>query len=385
VEITDFSWEFYYPIKGRAELSGTTEKNYSPTGIMSQTDVINTYNSDYLLSTSTTFKSNGDQIIVKNYYPDDYNNISQVIQDMKLRNMVSVLISTETWLKKSNNDEFLIAATINEFIELPNGEIKIKKIYKLECKEPVPQSVIGYQDPTILVRNSTYFKEQLNFNYDASSYLIDVNTTGGEQSCKYFDYGQRVVTAEVVNASLPNTGYTSFETLEYGNWNYDNSMIVSDDYATGKQCFRFPSSGTWITKTLTLSKPYILSFWSKNGTPFVIINHTTTTLTPDKVIPHPNTGWTYYEYTVVGPCDLSVDNTSIHINNPQPFYLDELRVYPKDARMTTTSYDLKVGKITECDANNRIIYFEYDALGRLRIVRDENKNVIKTYEYNFKQ
>jgi YD repeat-containing protein len=52
--------------------------------------------------------------------------------------------------------------------------------------------------------------------------------------------------------------------------------------------------------------------------------------------------------------------------------------------MVTTAFDPKVGKITECDVNNRILYYEYDLLGRLKTIKDENRNVVKTYEYNYK-
>ena len=57
-------------------------------------------------------------------------------------------------------------------------------------------------------------------------------------------------------------------------------------------------------------------------------------------------------------------------------FLDELRLYPKDAQMITTAYDPKVGKTAECDENNRITYYEYDGLGRLVYVKDE-QNVKK--------
>jgi hypothetical protein len=53
--------------------------------------------------------------------------------------------------------------------------------------------------------------------------------------------------------------------------------------------------------------------------------------------------------------------------------------------MRTVTYDPQVGKTSECDENNRITYYEYDNLSRLRFIKDENRNIIKMYEYNLKK
>lgn len=65
--------------------------------------------------------------------------------------------------------------------------------------------------------------------------------------------------------------------------------------------------------------------------------------------------------------------------------LDEVRVLPADAQMTTYAYDSRFGLIGECDTNGRRIYYEYDALGRLKLVRDQDGNIIKTIDYNYKK
>src|SRR5690606_29817513 len=62
--------------------------------------------------------------------------------------------------------------------------------------------------------------------------------------------------------------------------------------------------------------------------------------------------------------------------------IDELRLYPRTARMNTVTYDPLIGKTSECDENNRITYYEYDNLGRLSTIKDEKKNILKVYEYN---
>lgn len=86
-------------------------------------------------------------------------------------------------------------------------------------------------------------------------------------------------------------------------------------------------------------------------------------------------GYTYYEYDVAqGAASVTVSGTAT---------IDELRLYPKSSRMRTITYDPLIGKTSECDENNRITYYEYEELGRLRFVKDENKNIVKMYEYNY--
>jgi YD repeat-containing protein len=51
--------------------------------------------------------------------------------------------------------------------------------------------------------------------------------------------------------------------------------------------------------------------------------------------------------------------------------------------MTTYTYDPLVGMTSQCDVANRITYYEYDEMGRLKDVKDQDGNVIKTYDYHY--
>lgn len=381
--ITDFSWEYYYPISGRAELSNTTVKNYSPSGVIAQKDASAGYNSDYFEKTTSTAKSNGDIVTINKYYPNDYNNISTAIQEMKNRNMLAVPISVETWLTKSNGNEYLLDATINEFQVISTGEIKIGKVYQLETKEPLLKSIIGEQNPAVLVRNTTYFKEQQNYNYDNQGLLKESSTPAGRITAALFDYNKRYAIATVTNATQGEIAYSSFEAESKGGWDYNSAKIKDGVFTTGKKCYEFTDDNTTsnISRTISGSKQYTLSFWAINEQPYVNINGAMAG--PDKTVLNSTTGWTYYEYTFPGPCTVEISNTAIR-SWVKAFLVDEVRLYPKDARMVTTAFDPKVGKITECDVNNRILYYEYDLLGRLKTIKDENRNVVKTYEYNYK-
>jgi hypothetical protein len=375
--LSDFSWEYYYPVYGRAELVSTYEKNYTPSGLMSETSNTTTYNSDFLPNSSVTSKSNGDIIYMKNYYAKDYDNVIPAIQQMKSRNMISIPISSETWLLKADNSEYLLDATINEFAVLSNNEIKLSKVYKLEAKEPVLKSIIGVQNPSVLVRNNNYFKLQSTMIYN-NGLLSEVTTPAGKFNSQVYDYLGYQVSASVANAHYNEISYSSFETNMQGNWAYTLAYVFGGDAVMGKSYFRIsPSLGEIITTQWGSTKEAELSFWGRGALPMVTISGNAST--PIKVLPNLETGWVYYEYHFTGAGTVSIANGSINNN----LDIDELRLYPTSARMETIGYDPVFGIISECDENNRISYYEYDGLHRLKYIKDEKKNIIKKFCYNF--
>lgn len=63
--------------------------------------------------------------------------------------------------------------------------------------------------------------------------------------------------------------------------------------------------------------------------------------------------------------------------------LDDIRVFPADAQMTTYTYDPQVGKTGEIDPSGRTTTYEFDGLSRMNIVRDNDKNIVSKNCYNF--
>jgi len=64
--------------------------------------------------------------------------------------------------------------------------------------------------------------------------------------------------------------------------------------------------------------------------------------------------------------------------------IDDVRVYPSDARMKTYTYDPGLGISSVLDENGRILYYNYDTLGRLSYIKNEQGGIEKQYSYNYK-
>lgn len=56
----------------------------------------------------------------------------------------------------------------------------------------------------------------------------------------------------------------------------------------------------------------------------------------------------------------------------------------KDAQVTTFTYDLLVGTTSQTDPKGMTTYYEYDNFQRLKSVKDQDGNIIKSHDYHYK-
>jgi YD repeat-containing protein len=63
--------------------------------------------------------------------------------------------------------------------------------------------------------------------------------------------------------------------------------------------------------------------------------------------------------------------------------IQQLRVAFPNAFISAFTHNPLIGITSESDANNKTIYYEYDFMGRLTVVRDQDGNVIKSTSYQY--
>jgi hypothetical protein len=211
---------------------------------------------------------------------------------------------------------------------------------------------------------------RLLFNtYDRNGNNLQVEKTNDEYHSYIWDYQNTYPIAEIQNATQNNVAYTSFEADGKGNWTFSGTPVSDPTAPTGSKCYLLTNGP--ISKSGLTAPKYIVSFWQKAGGT-VIVSGGSNALVAGKSV----NGWYYYEYTVTGATTLTMSGTGT---------LDELRLYPSNAQMTTYTYNPLVGMTSECDADNKITYYFYDGLGRMKWVKDQDGNIIKTLEYHYKQ
>jgi len=215
------------------------------------------------------------------------------------------------------------------------------------------------------VRSNPIETRVLFNQYDKYGNILQQQKKDDNYQSYIWDYNSVYPVATCINATVSSIAATSFEAEGNGGWMVpgaatDGSSITGHRYygLTGGACSK---SG------LDAGTTYILSYWSRNG---ICTVSGSTSYYQGKTI----NGWTYFEHKVTGVTSTSVSGSAS---------IDELRLYPKDAQMTTLTYDPLIGITSQCDVANKITYYEYDGLNRLKDVKDQDGNIIKTYDYHY--
>lgn len=191
-----------------------------------------------------------------------------------------------------------------------------------------------------------------------------------------WDFANQYPTAEVVNAQFNEIAYTSFESDGFGNWTNISSLPtqrVSNSGVTGKNAYALTPGNTITKSALPSNRKYIVSYWSTNGAIAVSTAAGSGTIITGDV----HNGWTYYEHIL--PTGIS----SVTLSAAVTRLIDELRLFPADAQMTSVSFDPGVGMNAQNSPKNEISSFEYDGLSRLINAKDEDNNIVKNIKYNF--
>ena len=212
--------------------------------------------------------------------------------------------------------------------------------------------------------------------YDGGNNILEV-TDRQDTSAMITQPQTGDVWAAATNTRYTGIAYTSFEhtstlTSGFTNWNYNVANINTSNYRSGTRAYNLSGANITTTQTLTSSQKYKVSLWRKVG------SGTTLTLTAGsaltQVLGPQRNGWQYIEATFTGATSLTISGNYI---------IDELRLCPVNARMTTYVYKDGVGITSQCNENNQHTFFEYDEFNRLKLVKDQDGNILKKNEYKY--
>ena len=218
--------------------------------------------------------------------------------------------------------------------------------------------------------NPAETRAQFN-KYDVNGNLVEQQKTLDVKKNYLYDYKSTYPIAEVSNADSASIAYTTFESDGLGNWVNTDTARNRVYGITGSQCYSLVT-GKSFTKSVVSGTAYIVSYWSRNGAITVTANGTGVTSAAGLI----KNGWTYYEHT------LPNTTTTVAVTATSAL-IDELRLYPSTAQMSTYTYIPLVGMTSACSPNNTVVYYEYDAFNGLMVVKDMDKNILKLADYQY--
>jgi hypothetical protein len=239
--------------------------------------------------------------------------------------------------------------------------------FDIETPSPLTNFTPSSISATVFNLDSRYQPLILFDQYDGGQNILQQHKNYDQNVSYIYDYLGQFPIARAVGAMQSDIAYTSFEADGTGNWIITNPSLNTSTALTGNISFNMTTSSSIADNSLNAGTTYILSYWSQNG-PLTVTNSasvkTGVTIGP----------WTYYEHQVSGGTSVSLTGTAT---------IDELRLYPKGALMSTFTYNPQVGMTTECDPSNKLVYYTYDTFGRLHMTKDQYGNIVKRYDYEY--
>jgi len=367
-KVTTYLGQEYYPFSGRAYLVSSFDTLFQPNGSYNSSYKNYTYdtNNNLIKSVSSYDRTRGLQLENRYYYPYNYTISAGSIKKLKDSSILNTVISNENWITGDANPR-IISGTITDY-QQSGSYIKPSATYALQSNAPVLQSVIGTFNPATLNRSTSYFIKQTKFiTYDSKGNLLQTqDSLSGINNSVIMDYNQQYQIAKVSNAAVNDIAYTSFEADGSGNWTIASALRDSLNSITGKKSYNL-SNGNITKSGLTSSTTYLVTVWAKSG---ATVNVNGTALS---TVLATQQGWNFYSTTITAVTTVTISGSG---------NIDELRLHPKDANMTTATYEPIIGLTSTTDANNTITYREYDGLNRLKIIRDKDKNILKRFDYS---
>jgi hypothetical protein len=334
--------------------TSTKSVEYNNNGSDSMITVQNfSYNNPYhkQLTEINTINSQLDDIKIVKKYPHDLITLNRdpygYYQQMVSKNIVSPVIEEIHSVKNSQIKKIIT----NYYNPYPN--FYLPRTVEIQRKKTDP------------------LETRLNFvSYDNKANIAAIVKDDGPIMSYLWGYQQTYPIASCTNADIAQITYSSFEPDASGNWNGIITGNISSNYSV-------TGSTSYLQTGFSLSRPgmtagtgYFVSYWTRNTSAYSVAGTQTGYPKKGRTV----NGWTYYEHLVFGVTTITVSGSG---------YIDELRAYPKNAQMSTFTYDPFKGKTSECDPNNIITYYEYDNFQRLTLVRDMDKNIIRKICYDY--
>ena len=380
---------FYYPVRSGINMPvSVIEKTANPSDFTKfiTTETSFEYDVNYLVPTTVTKSYRKlqtgyeEQTVEYNKYPFSYTfggtpsgAEAEGIKFLQNKN-ISIFPIEKLTVKKSRNPDTWSSEVIAGIVtSYKNNNPYPDKIWQLEITAPVALTTFGAG--TSIVSNSfsknSNYKEQLAFSdYDPAGNILQFNKTSDISNAFLWDYSNQYVTAEVTNASGSDIAYASFETDNKGYWAYSGVPSTDNSAPTGTKSYQLTGTNNIIRSGLSSAKSYLVSYWINGSSPLTIGGTVGTVMAGRQL-----GTWKHYQHLITGVTEVTLTGSTP---------IDEIRLHPSDALMTTYTYKPLIGITTKNNPQNQIQYYEYDNVGRLELIKDLDKNVLQTFEYKYK-
>lgn len=363
-----------------------------------------TYNTQRLVATEVTTDSRGQDLVTTYRYPFDFPTSStslrgaaKAIAAMPSLHMLQYPV--ETVITRAGS---VINATVQTYAFPGQNTTLIKpyQLFQLESLQPstgysMPRYITATDGNVDFVPDQQLQLKQTCASYDLVGNLLRMDKPGQASVSYVWDYSKALPVAMALNAMPSQLAYAGFEadvpyqctngncvSLEPNNWQFDPTLgnkthLQISGGVTGRGFYRL--DGTWsVNRSGLPTGDYEISFWAKGGYENVYVF-------VDQELSRTQGPPNAQDYRLVSVrVHVSSGNITIDAYGRQ-VDIDDIRLYPVTAQMTTYTHTPQVGITSMSDVNNQPTRYEYDGLQRLRLVRDAQGNIVKHLDYHYQQ
>jgi len=350
-----FAVGYYYLYSSWSHLDQEVTTQYDQNG---QNPVVNTVNYYYdnpnhtQLTRTVTTRSDGKVITSLTTYPDDYSSGTTFLDDMRTNHLVGMPVEKVNYLA-DNTGTKVLGGQVSQYQS--GGKGLLDKVFKLETSAPVALSAFKFSgtatgslpSPSAISSYSldSRYNEKLTYNqYDNVGNPLMLTPKNGSPVSYQWCYNKQYPIAECKNAANTEFFYEGFEESTASGLQ-TNGGHTGHNYINGNYTVAWtPPSGN--------TRSYVISYWYKNS----------------------STGLWAFQTEQAYTAGMTLSNGTAY---------DDIRVYPKDAQMTTYTYEPLVGMTSSTDAKGQTTYYEYDIFQRLTNVKDQDGNILKHTDYHY--
>lgn len=357
------------------------------------------YNSSHHMLDSVLV-SNSDGSIHKTKYryakdfvvtnPNSSNVAAVAMKGLNDNNRHGELIETLQFLKPPAAAQQVVGASLSLYKDFGSGKILPHQTY-------VQPPTTGYTlttvsgSPQIISVGSPYKLIATVQSYNDIGLPISMLNDKRRKSGVHYAYNG-IPVASLSNAYGEEAFYHGFEPVAM---NFSTITPSGSGSATvvsgwiGTDALSIPT-GTYKLTSNALQKggaKYRFSCWAKaTGSPtitFKAMNGATAQATGTVVYNSAQANqWQYLEAELN---TTAVNNTfTLEISTSAVVELDEVRFHPAHAAMTTTSVVPMLGVTSETDDRGVSAFKEYDFLGRVRFIKNQDKHIVQIHDYQYK-